>query len=313
VEDDAAASVYGDERMRKAGEAGNGTGQMNIEKTKKAFQIESDTANQGKEFAQDRGERRKNMPQAVVMNQEDKKDNFMSTGAVKKSVVTGRKIEAAQPADLEAKGSTLGSTQQFNVSERKMKNLNKTLSPEEKEAERMRREKELEMERLRKMEEEREREREREKDRMAVDRAALEARERVHTEARDRAERAAVERAITEARERLEKACVEAREKSLADNKTYLEARLRERAAVERATAEVRERAFGKVMSERTAFETRERVERSVSDKFSASSRNGGMGPSSSSSVYNGIYSAQTGISIKFLTPLHIFVLLYCF
>jgi hypothetical protein len=295
VEDDAAASVYGDERMRKAGEAGNGTGQMNIEKTKKAFQIESDTANQGKEFAQDRGERRKNMPQAVVMNQEDKKDNFMSTG---------RKIEAAQPADLEAKGSTLGSTQQFNVSERKMKNLNKTLSPEEKEAERMRREKELEMERLRKMEEEREREREREKDRMAVDRAALEARERVHTEARDRAERAAVERAITEARERLEKACVEAREKSLADNKTYLEARLRERAAVERATAEVRERAFGKVMSERTAFETRERVERSVSDKFSASSRNGGMGPSSSSSVYNGIYSAQTGISIKFLTHL---------
>ncbi|XP_011015131.1 PREDICTED: auxilin-like protein 1 isoform X3 [Populus euphratica] len=286
-QDDAAASVYGDERMRKAGEAGNGTGQMSIEKTKKAFQIESDIANQGKEFAQDRGERRKNMPQAVVMNQEERKDNFMSTRAEKKSVVTGRKIEAAQPADLEAKGSTLGSTQQFSVSERKMKDLNKTLSPEEKEAERMRREKEFEMERLRKMEEEREREREREKDRMAVDRAALEARERVHTEARDRAERATVERAITEARERLEKACVEAREKSLADNKTYLDARLRERAAVERATAEVRERALGKVMSERTAFETRERLERSVSDKFSASSRNGGMGPSSSSSVYN--------------------------
>ncbi|KAJ6997147.1 auxilin-like protein 1 [Populus alba x Populus x berolinensis] len=303
VEDDAAASVYGDERMRKAGEAGNGTGQMSIEKTKKAFQIESDTANQGKEFAQDRGERRKNMPQAVVMNQEDRKDNFMSTGAEKKSIVTGRKIEAAQPADLEAKGSTLGSTQQFNVSERKMKNLNKTLSPEEKEAERLRREKELEMECLRKMEEEREREREREKDRMAVDRAVLEARERVHTEACDRAERAAVERAITEARERLEKACVEAREKSLADNKTYLEARLRERAAVERATAEVRERAFGKVMSERTAFETRERVERSVSDKFSASSRNGGMGPSSSSSVYNGSYYMERSEGVEGESP----------
>jgi hypothetical protein len=99
-----------------------------------------------------------------------------------------------------------------------------------------------------------------------------------------------VERAITEARERLEKACAEAREKSLTDNRS-LEARLRERAAVERAAAEARERAFGKVMSERTAFEARERVERSVSDKFSASSRNGGMGPSSSPSVYNGMYT----------------------
>ncbi|KAJ6774556.1 AUXILIN/CYCLIN G-ASSOCIATED KINASE-RELATED [Salix purpurea] len=302
VEDDA-TSVYGDERMRKAGEAGNGTGQKSIEKTKKAFQMESDIANQGKEFAQDRGERRKNMPQEVVLNHEDRKDNFMSTGEEKKSVVTGRKIEAAQPADLEAKGSTLGSTQQFNASERKMKNLNKTLSPEEKAAERMRREKELEMEHLRKMEEEREREREREKDRMAVDRAALEAHERVHTEARDRAERAAVERAITEARGRLEKACVEAREKSLADNKTSLEARLRERAAVERATAEVRERAFGKVMSERTAFETRERVEKSVSDKFSASSRNGGMGPSTSSSVYNGSYYMERSEGVEVESP----------
>ncbi|KAJ6353235.1 hypothetical protein OIU76_002280 [Salix suchowensis] len=302
VEDDA-TSVYGDERMRKAWEAGNGTGQKSIEKTKKAFQMESDIANQGKEFAQDRGERRKNMPQEVVLNHEDRKDNFMSTGEEKKSVVTGRKIEAAQPADLEAKGSTLGSTQQFNASERKMKNLNKTLSPEEKAAERMRREKELEMEHLRKMEEEREREREREKDRMAVDRAALEAHERVHTEARDRAERAAVERAITEARGRLEKACVEAREKSLADNKTSLEARLRERAAVERATAEVRERAFGKVMSERTAFETRERVEKSVSDKFSASSRNGGMGPSTSSSVYNGSYYMERSEGVEVESP----------
>ncbi|CAK7339602.1 unnamed protein product [Dovyalis caffra] len=302
VEDDA-VFVYGDERMRKAGEAGNGTGQKSLEKTKKASQIESDIANQGKEFPQDRGDRRKNIPQAVAMNHEGRKDNFMSNGAVKKSVETGRKIEAAQPANLEAQGSTMGSTQQLDISERKMKNLNKTRSSEEKEAERMRREKELEMEHLRKLEEEREREREREKDRMAVDRAALEARERVHTEARDRAERAAVERAITEARERLEKACAEAREKSLADNRTSLEVRLRERAAVERATAEVRERAFGKVMSERTAFEARERFERSVSDKFSASSRNGGMGPSSSSSVYNGSYHMERSEGVEGESP----------
>ncbi|KAJ6288420.1 hypothetical protein OIU76_024413 [Salix suchowensis] len=83
LEDD--VSVYGDERMRKAGEAGNATGQKSIERTKKAFQLESDIANQGKEFARDRSDRRKNIPQAFAMNHEDRKDNFMSTGAVKKN------------------------------------------------------------------------------------------------------------------------------------------------------------------------------------------------------------------------------------
>ncbi|KAF2302300.1 hypothetical protein GH714_034029 [Hevea brasiliensis] len=128
---------------------------------------------------------------------------------------------------------------------------------------------------------------------MAVDKAALDTRERAYAEARERAERAAVERAtaearqraLNEARERLEKACAEAREKSLTD-KASMEARLRaERAAVEKATAEARERAFEKAMAERAAFEARERVERSVSDKFSTSSRSGGMKESSSSSV----------------------------
>ncbi|XP_010437341.1 PREDICTED: auxilin-like protein 1 [Camelina sativa] len=109
----------------------------------------------------------------------------------------------------------------------------------EKEVERLKRERDFEMERLRKIEEEREREREREKDRMAFD-----------------------QRALADARERLEKACAEAREKSLPD-KLSIEARLRaERAAVERATAEARERA-----AEKAAFEARERMERSVSDK----------------------------------------------
>ena len=100
------------------------------------------------------------------------------------------------------------------------------------------------MEQLRKVEEEREREREREKDRMAFD-----------------------QRALADARERLEKACAEAREKSLPD-KLSMEARLRaERAAVERATSEARDRA-----AEKAAFEARERMERSVSDKQSQSS-----------------------------------------
>ncbi|KAK6924387.1 hypothetical protein RJ641_010587 [Dillenia turbinata] len=146
------------------------------------------------------------------------------------------------------------------------------------EKEKVNREQELEKERLQKLEEEREREREREKDRMAVDRASIEARERAFAEARERAavERATAEarqRAMTEARERLEKVCVEAREKSLSE-KASAESRLRaERIAVERATAEARERAFEKTMAERAVFEARERVERSVSDKFSASTR----------------------------------------
>ncbi|KFK30274.1 hypothetical protein AALP_AA7G240000 [Arabis alpina] len=109
----------------------------------------------------------------------------------------------------------------------------------EKEAERLKRERDVEGERLRKIEEERDREREREKDRMAFD-----------------------QRALADARERLEKACAEAREKSLPD-KVSMEARFRsERAAVERATAEARERA-----AEKAAFEARERMERSVSEK----------------------------------------------
>lgn len=197
----------------------------------------------------------------------------------------------------------------------KDKSLDEIPAAVEKDAERTRREVELEKDRLRKIEEEierererhkdrmavnramleAEREREREKDRMAVDRATLEARDRAYTEARERAERAAFERAtaearqraLGEARERLEKACAEARDKSFAD-KAAAEAKLKaERAAVERATAEARERAMEKVKVERAVFESRERLERSVSEKFGVSFRNDGrQGSSSSVSVH---------------------------
>ncbi|CDP01994.1 unnamed protein product [Coffea canephora] len=172
--------------------------------------------------------------------------------------------------------------------ERKEKNLNETVAQEDdKIAERLQRERE---ELLRKMEEEREREREREKDRMAVDKATLEARDRSYAEARGRAERAAVERptaevrqrAMSVAREKLEKASFEARERSVPD-KASVEARIRaERAAVERATLEARQRAFEKAMADKVSFEARERVERSVSDKYSASSKTVEMRQSSS-------------------------------
>ncbi|KAH9617999.1 hypothetical protein KSS87_023531 [Heliosperma pusillum] len=155
---------------------------------------------------------------------------------------------------------------------RKMKGINGSLEEEDEDKER-----DPEKEHLRKLEEEREREREREKDKMAVETAIREARERAYADARDRAERVALERATEEvrqkamadARERLEKACAEARERS-SGNKAS-DAKLRaERAAVERATAEARQRAMEKSLADRAMFETRERVQRSVSEKFTS-------------------------------------------
>lgn len=131
-------------------------------------------------------------------------------------------------------------------------------------------------------------EREREKERIAVERAIREARERAYTEARERAERAAVEkanaearrRATTEARETLEKASGEVNHKSSAD-KTSVEARLKaERAAVERATAEARMRALEKAMSEKAASKTRNQAV-----KFAGPSRGNGMRHGSVSNV----------------------------
>lgn len=226
----------------------------------------------------------------------------------------GRNTVADGPATVQEAGIIQKPSQRSHVSnstQSKDKSLDETSASIKKDVERIRRERELEKDRFRKIEEEMERERERQKDRMAVDRAVLEAererergkdrmavdiatleaRDRTYAEARERAERAAFERAtaearqrvLAEARERLEKACAEARDKTYAD-KVASEARLKaQRTAVERATAEARERAMEKVKVERAASESRERLGRSVSDKFSVSSRNGGRQYSSSS------------------------------
>ncbi|TKY70416.1 Auxilin protein 1 [Spatholobus suberectus] len=217
-----------------------------------------------------------------------------------------RSTEAAEPATVQETVNVQKTAQSFHVgqsTESKAKSINETPAVL-KDAERMRRERESKKDHLRKIEErdrerekdriavdkamlKAEREREREKDRMAVDRAAFEARDRAYAEACERAERAAFEKAteeaqykaLAEARERLEKACAEARDKSYIDKETT-EARLKaERAAVERATAEAQERAMEKLKIERTAFESRERLERSVSDNF------GGRQDSSSSDM----------------------------
>ncbi|KAK8606755.1 hypothetical protein V6N13_052515 [Hibiscus sabdariffa] len=273
-----------DDGVKKADKAGIGIGLRNVEKINSVPVFDSVNDNQGLKFGYECKERARNVKEAQVSSQlEVDRDNFVSAQAAKVYGETGRKHNTAKASVMEGEESIQRTAQS---TERKDKKVNESLRPEEKEAERLKRERELEKERLRKIEEEREREREREKDRMAVDRADLEAYERGYAETRGRAERAAVERsaaearqrAMSEARDRLEKSCAEAREKS------SMETRLRaERAAVERATAEARERAVEKAMAERAAFEARERVERSLSDKFSTS-RNVGMMTSSSSS-----------------------------
>ncbi|CAJ1930225.1 unnamed protein product [Sphenostylis stenocarpa] len=206
-----------------------------------------------------------------------------------------KSTEAAEPVVIQETVNAKKRAQWFQVGE---STENKTKSIYEnsaivKDTERMRRERISEKDHLRKMEEEgvrererekdikksmveAEREREREKDRMAVDRATFEARDRAFAAASEREERAAFQRAtmearfkaLAEARERLEKACAEARDKSYIEKETT-EARLKaERAAVERATAEAQDRAVEKLKNERTAFESRDRLERSVSDNF---------------------------------------------
>ncbi|KAH6834527.1 auxin-like 1 protein [Perilla frutescens var. hirtella] len=131
--------------------------------------------------------------------------------------------------------------------------------------------------------------REREKDRIAVERAIREARERAFAEVRERAERAAVERAASEVRQR---AVSEAREKvekvsvvKKPVDKASTEAKLRaERAAVERATSEARERALEKAMSMKTSEELRTPADRNSTERFSSSSRNNVLKHSFSSS-----------------------------
>ncbi|KAF7828882.1 Auxilin-like protein 1 [Senna tora] len=245
---------------------GFGSKQTGIEKTNAASQLDIDPRDQDRKLAHEWGERGKNNQHVKIAPiLEESMDQAMSSHA-NLCDHNRRNTEAAGPATVQETESSHKIATRLHAgqsTERKEKDLNENLASEEKDA-----------------------------DRMAVDRATLQARDRAFAEARERAafERATTEarqRALTEARERLEKACAEARDKSFAD-KASTEARLKaERAAVERATAEARERAMEKAKVERAAFESRERLERSVSDNFGPSSRNGGrQGFSSSVSIH---------------------------
>ncbi|KAI9109702.1 hypothetical protein K1719_019332, partial [Acacia pycnantha] len=270
-----------DDCMMNDDEAGFGSQETGVEKIKTTHHQDINLRNLDRTFAHEWDERRKNNQHVkIALNQEESKDKVSSSNP-NPCDPKGRNTEAAKPATVLEVGNEK-STSQFHVgqsTEKKENNINETLVSKERDAERMRRERELEKDRLRKIEEERQREREREKDRMAArDRAFAEARDRADRAAFERATAEARQRAMTEARERLEKACAEAR-----DNKANAEARLKaERAAVERATAEARERAMEKAKAERAAFDSRERLERSVSDNFGTLRSSGRQGFSSS-------------------------------
>ncbi|KAM6544308.1 hypothetical protein CsatB_008755 [Cannabis sativa] len=136
----------------------------------------------------------------------------------------------------------------------------------------------LEKEHLRKINEAKERERAKE-ERMAVERAIREARERAFAEAR---ERAAAGRAATGARR---KATAEARERvGKTSAEPDKEAKLKaQRAAVERATAEARERALEKAMSGKFASEARKQNPQHKGSSSASTSRY----PNSSDHVSN--------------------------
>ncbi|KAL1549569.1 auxilin-like protein 1 [Salvia divinorum] len=214
-----------------------------------------------------RGEGQKMNSSQFTVKRVDISDNCNPRQVITESTVTGGKMEDV-PSFLKQYSDRLSSKKDSTSQPIEVKNPNMRSNfagKNQKVGERMRQESAPENEHMRKLEEEREREREREKDRMAVDKAALEAQERSYFEARERAavERATVEvrqRALTEAQERLEKASVEARLRT-------------DRAAVERATAEARQRAAEKLMAQKAAHHPLDRIEKSIPDRFSASSR----------------------------------------
>ncbi|XP_052626493.1 auxilin-like protein 1 [Lactuca sativa] len=114
--------------------------------------------------------------------------------------------------------------------------------------------KEVEKEEEKKVEEVTNEERERERNRLVVERAIREARERSFNEAR---ERAAVERATAEVRQR---AMADVQEKAAMKASEIASKLKAERAAVERATAEARKRALEKAMSQKKVSESKTEV-----------------------------------------------------
>ncbi|GLT40120.1 hypothetical protein SLA2020_142760 [Shorea laevis] len=210
--------------------------------------------------------------------QQENRYSPVSTDGVR-WVDNGESIEADQPpCTFEGKEETVGIASETETNESTVtdgENHYETLIETETKAT-SQKEIDLEKEDQRKRDGAKEREREREKERLAVERAVREARERALAEARETAERVAAERANVEERRRTMSGARGKWEKpsSEASDKVFIEARLKaERAAVERATAEARQRALEKAMSEKGAFQARNKTEKFPAERLSGSSR----------------------------------------
>ncbi|XP_059637643.1 auxilin-like protein 1 [Cornus florida] len=232
----------------------------------------------------------------ITLVKERDNNNFETAHEEKEEVETGNKLEASQPSklyNLEGKEKIVKIDEEIKLNQNTRKNeanLSGSFATEDEETkETVQIEVKVEKEHLLKTDEANKREKEREKDRIAVERAIREVRERAFAEARERAERAAVERATAEARQRVMAETREKFEKASAGNKSSsekasVEAKLRaERAAVERATAEARERALEKLLSQKATSVAREQAERIIDERFSGASRDNGMTERSSS------------------------------
>ncbi|KAI9118417.1 hypothetical protein K1719_010749 [Acacia pycnantha] len=160
------------------------------------------------------------------------------------------------------------------------KNYEAALTMEEKKADEASQKAEMDTNHLKKNEGAKEKQREKEK--IAVERAIREARERAFAEARERAamERAAAEarrKNVSDGRERLVKTTGQANEKTSTE-RAAMEAKLKaERAAVERATAEARGRALERALSEKAASESRDKSDKFFTEKSFGASRDNGM------------------------------------
>uniref|UniRef100_A0A5B7AA32 Putative auxilin-like protein 1 n=1 Tax=Davidia involucrata TaxID=16924 RepID=A0A5B7AA32_DAVIN len=242
------------------------------------------------------GENKEKVKEAEIsFDQEEDKNNFETAHEERQWVEMGKKMEASRSTGMfKGKEKTMeidGVIKTRQDTEKNEEKLNITFAMEEKETnETVQKEVKVEKELLQKIDEANKRESEREKDRIAVERAIREVRERAFAEARERAERAAVERATAEARQRVMAEAREKFEKASAGTKSSaekasIEAKLRaERAAVERATAEARERALEKALSQKANSQAREHAERFMAERFTGASRDNGMTQSFSSS-----------------------------
>ncbi|KAK4274787.1 hypothetical protein QN277_017963 [Acacia crassicarpa] len=204
-------------------------------------------------------------------------ENQCSSSYVEILVDNESNAEASQPPLMpERKSST------FDIQETENANLKKNyeaLTMDEKTADEASQKAEMDTDHLKKNEGAKEKQREKEK--IAVERAIREARERAFAEARERAamERAAAEarrKNVSDGRERLVKTTGQANEKT--SERAAMEAKLKaERAAVERATAEARARALERALSEKAASELRDKSDKFFTEKSFGVSRDNGI------------------------------------